>query len=379
MKGSRFTDYQDIPEAILGFSQLARSRGLMVGMGESMDAIQAANLGLIRNQDTFGFALKSIFCCSEEDAVIFDEIFLRFWGRERGAVKSKMQFFNQSNLVKKGRGSLVMMGKGESENEKEEGRNISGANAVERLAKTDFTKVSDIDSDFLEELAEKLWKQMSLRLKRKTRQAQTEGVIDLRRTIRKNISNGGIPIKVMRRQKLPRKPRLIILLDVSGSMDKYSFFLLRFICALEAHFERIEAFLFSTRLIRISNFLHAEDLARTLTKLSLQANNWSSGTRIGECFQTFNEEFSKKVLNGYSTTIILSDGLDTGDPELLAREMQKIKLRTRRLIWLNPLKGMEGYQPLQRGMKAALPEIDVFRSAHNLESILELEKYLLYV
>jgi uncharacterized protein with von Willebrand factor type A (vWA) domain len=162
-------------------------------------------------------------------------------------------------------------------------------------------------------------------------------------------------------------------------MDKYSFFLLRFLCALSAHFERIEAFLFSTHLVRISPWLNARNLDATFRELSARADNWSSGTRIGECFRSFNEEYAKRILNGHSTVIILSDGLDTGSPDLLASELKRIKLRTRQLLWLNPLKGMSGYQPVQQGMSAALPQVDVFESAHNLDSILELENFLLNV
>ncbi|MEM8909109.1 MAG: VWA domain-containing protein, partial [Bacteroidota bacterium] len=138
-------------------------------------------------------------------------------------------------------------------------------------------------------------------------------------------------------------------------------------------------FIFSTHLIRITEYLHAQDLELTLRELSAKADNWSSGTKIGNCLQNFNEIYAKQVLNGQSMVVLLSDGLDTGAPDLLATELQKIKRRTNQLIWLNPLKGMQGYQPIQRGMTVALPQIDVFQSAHNLESILELEKLLLNV
>jgi hypothetical protein len=113
--------------------------------------------------------------------------------------------------------------------------------------------------------------------------------------------------------------------------------------------------------------------------MNTNSDHWSSGTVIGKCLQEFNDQYSKKVLNGRSITVILSDGLDTGEPELLSEELKKIKLRTSKVIWLNPLKGMEGYEPLAKGMKAALPEIHTFESAHNLESLMDLEKYLSHV
>ena len=162
-------------------------------------------------------------------------------------------------------------------------------------------------------------------------------------------------------------------------MDKYSFFLLRFLFALRSCFEKLETFIFSTQLMRSTEQLQGKNLDYTLAMLSSQANHWSGGTRIGECFKSFNDQYAKRILNGDSTVIILSDGLDTGDPDDLARELKKIKLRTRQLVWLNPLKGMQGYEPVQKGMRAALPEVDVFKSAHNLDSILELEKLLMHV
>ena len=175
------------------------------------------------------------------------------------------------------------------------------------------------------------------------------------------------------------KPRLVVLLDVSGSMDQYSLFFLKFIYALQQHFERVESFIFSTRLVHISSALRANGLEETLRLLSGQASAWSSGTRIGECFAAFNRAFAKRILARNAIVVVLSDGLDTGEPELFKQELQRIKLRTRKLIWLNPLIGMEGYQPITRGLSKALPLIDVFISAHSLESLLALERHLIDV
>ena len=129
-------------------------------------------------------------------------------------------------------------------------------------------------------------------------------------------------------------------------------------------------------LMRITDILHIRELESVLRVLSQHADNWSSGTKIGECLKHFNQQFAKRALSGKNMTIVLSDGLDTGEPEVLATELHKIKRRTRRLIWLNPLKGMPGYQPRTRGMMAALPEIDHFMPAHNVESLLQLETFL---
>ncbi|MCB9289479.1 MAG: VWA domain-containing protein [Lewinellaceae bacterium] len=373
-----FSSYNSISDAVIGFAHLARREGWTVGVQETQDALTAASEGVIDEQDTFKYALKAIFCTNREESERFDQLFGRFWGKRKGAIKSKMTYKNQSNIQRKSPGSLVWMGQGESKEEgKDEGKNVSGANKIERLRQTDFSKIGEMDSELLEELALQLWKQMSLRLKRKLKASANQGRIDLRKTIRASLAYGGDPLDLRRKKRIPRKQRLAILLDVSGSMDKYSFFLLRFIWALRAHFEQVEAFLFSTNLVRITDYLDSRDLAHTLAMLTARAHNWSSGTKIGECFQLFNEQYAKQVLSGSSTVIVLSDGLDTGEPELLAGELARIKQRTRRLIWLNPLKGMKGYEPIAKGMSAALPEIDVFNSAHNLNSLLELEDYLI--
>jgi uncharacterized protein with von Willebrand factor type A (vWA) domain len=200
----------------------------------------------------------------------------------------------------------------------------------------------------------------------------------MRRTIRKSISSGGEPIYLFHNLKKPKKQRLIVFLDISGSMDKYSFFLLRFICALRDHFRQLEAFVFSTTLKRISKGMQSRQLDTVLNNISDNLDHWSSGTRIGECLQQFNDQFGKRMLNGSPTVLILSDGLDTGDVQLLGTALQKMHTKSKRIIWLNPLKGMKDYQPLARGMQAALPSIDDFRSAHNLESLLELENLLLH-
>lgn len=376
-----FSSYNSITEAVIGFAQLARQEGWTAGVQETREALLAAALGMLDEQDAFRYALKAIFCTSKEESERFDELFTSFWGRRKGAVKSRTTYRNQSNIQRRSPGSLVWMGQGKNGEEegREEGKNVSGANKMERLRQTDFSKVKEMDSELLEELALQLWKQMSLRLKRRLKASARRGRIDLRQTIRASIGYGGDPLDLRRRKRIPRRQRLAILLDVSGSMDKYSFFLLRFIWALRAHFEQVEAFLFSTNLVRITDYLDSKDLGRTLELLTARAHNWSSGTRIGECLQQFNEQYARQALSGSSTVIILSDGLDTGEPELLAAELARARQRARRLIWLNPLKGMKGYEPIARGMSAALPEIDVFNSAHNLNSLLELEKYLIHV
>jgi uncharacterized protein with von Willebrand factor type A (vWA) domain len=256
-----------------------------------------------------------------------------------------------------------------------EAKTTAGANKLESLRKTDFALVGQVDDKILISLTEQLVREMSLRIRRKFKKGR-KGLVDISNVIRKSVQDGGNFLTLKYREKKKEKFRMVILLDVSGSMDKYSFYLLRFILMLRVHFKNIEVFTFSTKLLRITDQIDQRNMDISLQMLSHQADHWSGGTRIGECLKNFNHNYGKRVLNGRSLTVILSDGLDTGEAPELERQLRRIKLRTKKLVWLNPLKGMVGYQPIQKGMKVALPQLDLFSSAHNLQSLLTLESII---
>lgn len=373
---AHYTDYNSFSEAFIAFGSFGRAHGLNIGIHENRESLVTAEM-LWGEDEYLKYAIRSLYCKSPDEFEIFENIFDKFWERKKSAIESKVTYKNQTNLTKPSKASLVMLGEGETnEEEQNEARSTSGANAKESFRKTDFANVQDINSDRIEQLADQLWNQMNLRLKRRLKMGK-KGRIDLQKTIRKNISKGGNFIDLIKKKKDVQKFRLVILLDVSGSMDKYSFYLLRFIYSLRSNFENVEAFIFSTRLIRITEYLDAKHIKESLAILRHHADNWSSGTKIGLCMKDFNERYSKRMLNGRTMTLILSDGLETGDPILLEEELKKIKMRTKKMVWLNPLKGMDGYEPIQRGMKVALPNLDHFQSAHNIESLLALEDILL--
>jgi len=366
-----------LTESIVAFAQFIRSHGLNAGIQETQDALQAAEANLFTNRQQFKYALKTIFCNSPEERLVFEKLFLLFWDTNPIDLEErKNKTTVQGSVNKKANASLVMLGFGQTEEHSEEAKQVSGANESERLKKTDLSKLTEMEADKLEEIAKKLCKQMAIRLRRRMKENRGQGQINLRRTIRRSIGYGGEPLDLLRRLRTPKKQRLIVLLDVSGSMDKYSFFLLRFICALRENFRQLEAFVFSTSLKRISKSLQFNRLDFVLNAVSDLADNWSGGTRIGECLHQFNEQYGKRMLNGSPLVLILSDGLDTGDVQMLSSELQYIQRRAKKVIWLNPLKGMKGYEPIAKGMTAALPLINDFKSAHNLESLLELENIL---
>ena len=376
MAPDHYSRKSGVAEAILAFSKLARERNLNVGIQESRDAMSVASLGLMADPDLFRYSLRSVYCCKPEDIPVFNDLFDKYWIRKDG-LKHAIEFRKTVNYSPRQKGSIEFMGEGNTQRSEleDDARNTTGANRIERLRRTDFTQVSEIDGEYLDKLVDRLVREMAFRIKRRLKNGN-KGIIDLRSTFRRNIGKGGIMLELVRRQKSEQKPRLIVLLDASGSMDKYSFYLLRFAYALRSVFRSVETFVFSTTLLKVSDQLKEGNIREMLVQMSQHVHNWSSGTRIGECLQTFNERHSKRVLNGRSVVIILSDGLDTGDPALLARELRIIRGRTKKLVWLNPLKGGVNYEPTARGMSAALPEVDTFRSAHNLNSLLELEEYL---
>jgi uncharacterized protein with von Willebrand factor type A (vWA) domain len=370
-----------LSESIVGFAQFAREHGLNIGIQETQDALVAAGLGILPERQPFRHMLRSLFCTSPEEILVFDQLFSLYWNTNPIDLEQrKGEVSIQGSVNKKTNASLVMLGKGNARlmAEEEEAKHTSGANEAERLKKTDLSLLTAIEAEQLEEIARKLCRQMAVRMRRRMKSDTKAGRLFLRKTIHSSISTGGEPFRLYYRARKPRKQRLIVFLDVSGSMDKYSLFLLRFICALRDHFRQLEAFVFSTSLKRITRGLQAHQLETVLRNIEGHTDHWSSGTRIGECLQQFNDVFGKRMLNGSPTVLILSDGLDTGDVALLGSALQRIHSRARKTIWLNPLKGMKDYQPLARGMQAALPSVDDFRSAHNLESLLELENLLMH-
>jgi uncharacterized protein with von Willebrand factor type A (vWA) domain len=372
-----YTHYSSFSEALIAFSQEARKQGFQIGLQASHDTVLTALDGLWLDRDLFEYALAALYCHSEEERLPFGQLYKRFWRKRGSRLTDKRENRNQKKLIKAAQSVAVMLGTGKAEldGETEETKNTSGANARETAKKTDFSLLTHQQSQLLDEISEKLIREMSLRIKRKKKKAK-KGQVDLASSIRKNLQHGGTIINLHHARPKREKYRLLILLDVSGSMDKYSFYLLKFLWSLRHHFKQFEAFTFSTKLVRITDYLNGKDLAMSLAMVSQNANHWSSGTKIGDCLQLFNDNYSKRYLNGNTMTIVLSDGLDTGEPEVLEAAIQQIKLRSKKLIWLNPLKGMVGYEPIQQGMQAAMPALNHFGAAHNFASLLELENIL---
>jgi uncharacterized protein with von Willebrand factor type A (vWA) domain len=252
-----------------------------------------------------------------------------------------------------------------------------GATRVESLSATDLRHVVDPDDiAATHALAARLARVMRARLVRRERIRRRGLRLDLRRTIHRSIAHGGTPIDLAWRRRMIKPLRLVVLLDASGSMSLYTAFFVRFLHGVVDSFREAEAFVFHTRLAHVSPSLRDRDVTRAVEKLALMAQGIGGGTRIGESLATFNRWHARRVIHSRTAVMIVSDGYDTGEPEKLGTEMRALRRRCRRIIWLNPLIGWRDYSPQARGMQAALPYVDLFAPAHNLDSLAALEPYL---
>jgi uncharacterized protein len=369
-------------ETIVAFCRFARDRGLPVSVQETLRALEAvAALGATRNED-LRFGLRSVLCSSKEDCDLFERCFEAFWvgGMSEGFTSQPPHPRDTRRSQVTPRNTHAMMSSGvtgeDLSSDQEGAQAIAGASARERITKADFSTLQPTDMAALEQIALRLFRQMARRLARRRRISTARGQVDLRRTIRRNISRGGEPFNLRFRERRPRPHRLVTLLDISGSMSPYSVFLLKFLFVLQKHFRHVDSFLFSTSLVDITTLFRRRRPQDALYALSQVPTGWAGGTSIGGSLREFNQLHRRKLRSGDTLFLVLSDGWDTGDPAVLATELARIKRQVRRVIWLNPLLGMKDYQPLTGGMSAALPHIDVFAAAHNLESLLALEKHL---
>ena len=366
--------------AIVEFCRFARTRGVAAHPGQTITAFEAVKTIDLTDRQSFASALQAALCSNHEEWELFPELFQEFWGESHPRARSASGEYKGPRR-KSGHGPetatvfLDQPGNGSATRDGD-GRAVYGASAQQRLKKVDFSEVPCDDLLALEELSLRLLRRMGRRLSRRLTISNLAGRIDLRRTIRRSIAHGGDPLVLAYRSRKPRKNRLIIFLDISGSMNFYSIFLVRFAYALQTHFARVNTFLFSTNVVEISNLLRTRHLPEALRRLSQRAAGWSGGTKIGESIRQFNQLYGRKLLSRDSVFMILSDGWDTGEPEVLAAQLRAAKRRAQRILWLNPLLGLKDYQPITRGMAAALPYVDVFAPAHNLESLLALERHL---
>jgi hypothetical protein len=251
-----------------------------------------------------------------------------------------------------------------------------GGSAREILRRKDFAELTAEELERVRALIRGLAWRVADRSTRRRRPGDGEE-LDLRRTLRTSLRHGGEVLAWERRERRRRPRRIVALADVSGSMERYTRLLLLFLHALSRGLGgRVEVFLFGTRLTRVTRALASRDPDAALAAASAAVPDWSGGTRIGEALRDFNFRWARRVLGGGAVVLVVSDGWDRGDPDLLAREAARLQRSAHRLVWLNPLLGAADYRPLARGIRAALPSVDDFLPVHNLASLEDLARRL---
>jgi uncharacterized protein with von Willebrand factor type A (vWA) domain len=376
---------------LAGFLATLRNNAFAVGSREGEDAAALIAEGYADRPTLLRSAFKHLFSTRKADWDKFDGIFDAFWlgkrvksrstitGASKPAHNSSLKSIQDKNA---GRGDdQQALDQSPSPDEAPEGGSgegrMEGASQAANLADVDFRKMSDPDQIAeAHAAAAQLARAMRTRLTRRDRARRHGYRLDLRRTIHANISHGGTPISLVKRRRKDKPLRLVVLLDASGSMSMYTGVFIRFIHGVLDEFREAEAFLFHTQLAHVSDAMKERDPARALDRLSMMAQGAGGGTRIGLCLQTFNRWHAARVIHSRTCVMIVSDGYETGDAQLLGREMARLAKRCRRIVWLNPMAGWNGYAPEAAGIKAALPHVDLYAPANTLRSLLALEPYL---
>ncbi len=371
---------------LLLFGRLLRRMGLDVHVGRMLDAVAVIDdIGLAKKGD-FRATLRTLLVHRKDDLALFDEAFDVFWRQPKDPQTTmdlrsmgEQRRFRQPQVGPPPPGSSTN-GSDDGQDESEEDidridltRTFS---AREVLRKKSFAEYTPDEFTQARVMIEEL--QWDLGRRRTRRWGRGDGrQLDLRRALRSSLRYGGEPVHLPTKRRKTTPRRLVLICDVSGSMERYTRMLLQFIHTLYGGLDnRVEAFLFATRLTRVTGHLDYRDIDRSIDEVSKAVPDWSGGTRIGDILKTFNFRWARRVLGWGSVVLVISDGWDRGEPALFGREMARLQRSSHRLIWLNPLAGSANYEPLTRGMRAAIPYIDDLMPVHNLASLEDLARHL---
>jgi uncharacterized protein with von Willebrand factor type A (vWA) domain len=373
-----------------GFMAYLRGNGFTVGPGETEGVLAVLATDDLPEATAARLGLKTMLSGNRDQWTRFDDLFDAYWfgrglstvepaeggariHRRRAAIWDKVLPPEEGAQV----GWQIERPLEGSETTDGHGAGRLSASRSDAIARSDLrTLVSAEEITQAERIAERLARVIRYRLSRRRAPARRGETIDLRRTIRRNLSRGGEPLELQRKHRPDRPVKLVVLLDVSGSMKVYSRYFVSFVRGLIGHWLRADAFIFHTRLVRVTDALRERDTSRAMARLSLIADGFGGGTKIATSLKAFNDGYAKGTLGSRSLIIVMSDGYDTDAPEALAVELGRLKRRARRLVWLNPLLGWQQYSPVARAMAVAVEYVDCFATAHSLESLAALEDEL---
>ena len=380
-------------DAITVFGRFLRQAGYSVGTGEIMTAIAASSKIDLLNREDFRHALKACLITDHKFIPLFDQLFDLYW-------RNPDRIENVSDILRKLYESRLSQAELQSMKDQIKElyhKRLESLKEREKNAKEDSEdKTLDIflyspeeilrekrfDAYTAEELEEakkfiSRWKwEFGERKLRRLHVGRTPHRLDIRGTIRKNIFPAQDFIELQWKERKTKVRPLVVLTDISGSMDHYTRILLHFIFTIHSVNKHIEAFTFGTRLTRITHYLRQKDVNDALDLTNDSVEDWSGGTKIGETLEAFNRTWARRVLNGGAVVLIISDGWDTGNIELLNKEADRLHRSCHRVIWLNPNLGYVDFQPLTQGIQTILPHVDKFLPIHNLNSLIELGRVL---
>ena len=378
---------QGMAPNVLAFGRVLKELGIKIGLSQAMDASRGLEHVDVGRRADFQAVLRANLVSHKEEMALFERAFDLFW-RARPPQESFTETSDVPSLppeepqIEQGSGEnlqdlLESFSAGESGRDGDaEQISIPTYSPSESLSKKDFSDLGIEESRAIRRailmIATKIATQVSRRKKRAARGEE----VDPRSTMRRSVKYGGEVIELARRKRRIKKTRVVLLCDVSGSMDCYSRFLIQFMYGLQNELWGVETFVFSTSLSRITHLIRSKEISGALERISHSVVGWSGGTNIGRSLATFNRDFAPSLVTHRTVVVVISDGWDRGDVSLLEREMQALKRRCYKMVWLNPLLASDNYEPLCKGMQAALPYIDVFLSVHNLNSLVALGRTL---
>jgi uncharacterized protein len=363
-----------LADNLVSFARLLRLAGLDITNGRLIDSARSVAEVGVDSRDDVRAALRACLVSSAEQRALFDTLFDLYWQREARGVQvvPKPETRDQRERSETGRDSRPLpvtpspAARPASENPRQT------YSALDLLTSKDFSTYTKADVRRARRLMRRLSAKLASALGRRRRRSRTRGSVDLRQSLRQAVRYGGEVVDLRRSRPRVSKLRLMVLCDISGSMDAYSPFSVQFMYALQNELRGVSTFVFSTRLNEITRQLRTGTFEQSLELLAARVDSWSGGTGIGSSLHEFNRRYASRRLSSRTVIVIISDGWDRGDTALLTRAMQSFRRRAFKIIWLNPLLGNADYRPLAKGMAAALPYLDYFLPAHNLDSLARL-------
>jgi len=380
-----------LAENLMLFARTLRAAGLPVGPGSVLTALEAVRVTGLSRRDDFYWTLFAVFVSRREHREIFDQAFHLFWRNPKMLERMMRLLLPEITVpraadqesVELGRRVLdAIAGQKEGVHEVDEDKLEIEVDASHTWSDREVLRTLDFESMSSEELALARKAIAGLRLPiqqvttRRFRCATRGRTSDLRASLRASLRSGSATIPLRWKERRRRHPPLVILCDISGSMDRYSRMLLHFLHAVTNDRDRVHSFLFGTRLSNVTRHLRHKDVDLALDRIAANVEDWSGGTRIATCLADFNANWSRRVLGQGALVLMITDGLDRDGRHDLGAEMERLHKSCRSLIWLNPLLRYDRYEPRARGAQAMLPHVDHFCAAHNLASLEELTALL---